>query len=1568
MSILASDKIQDYFPQDSQTLNLYNDYISEKSVHFSHWNTLQDKMVRMYDAYEAALATDVPEFSFGTTLTDLESSIGRFKSLATTLSAGSGKQTVGTVFIEDLTSQVETIKTDLAVVIKKLENEDKAEDNVLTKIERLNQELTIKETQKYKFSINLYTQNAPAFKTMEEMFESSTNKKLKLSINKAGGVKNYVETKYETMIQSLQTKIKELDLEFRKKIEQNRDVLLPKLLVEIDVTEQKNEAKYSFVPMYHGFVVKHEGTDYICKRVDIDEYDDVKDSDPEQSLASKLLKTNDSETLRLLVLPRFSFIRNADKSNLFPIVCEEYYLTTFGLMYSEKFSPSPDNGFETRLFFKVCEDLFNKAGQALLNDIQNLEATMKKVSIQINNFKTFYTKQKENLGTEETIKLQYSKDVLAGFGKQVSWENPYYEPITKKYKDYLDEKIEKAKQQINAISELGSLNSSLEGLHDQLNSMVSNANDMIKDFSENGLPKLLTLFTETTNSISSPLDYLSWAGAGDIILSDQAIAKNALKSVSEIMGKSNLPGPKVMSYYEVEGHKEYEVIAKNMIFYAGNFYTTFEDAGTVGTKKDVTAKHSPFVTPATLIPTDNKIDQISLAKEIIYKNLNGPIHLMNLMLSNNDILRFLSADKKEFKERSIQFKNKQNVNDEENKYMLPYNTALDMYGLDKLTGSKSLHISQIFMALQLFMSKSIYNDYRLLISAPPGFGKSNIYYYTLRSLYERFSKNVHTVYVFCTSATVENQYKQCIFSPAFLDLTLNNVNPYEPTFQKFNFNGAADINPNLLENKSILETIKLISKDKGVVGTDGCYGNKNPELESVMTPYYDYIKSFKQIVTDWMKSLFKETIPNSKQKQYKEKVEAILEKSRTEVKEQLEDVFGKVSASFDEKNKLELKHGKNKVLQKLVKIASLDQLKYMLYTPETATIYKLMGIVIDGFVDLYFKICDEDEKYDVLDLIKKEKFKTTELPKLQDVFKSMNKEMEKKKGKGILELNFKTVEDCKAQRDVFEQMTRTRDVEIKKEVSQGFKICFLHYDSCLALPNSEIYKHIQEGVQKDEDGQDSKISLIFDEVDYLFENTNNDSQKTKDIKESLKNLLLENYQFSYVLGLSATIGSGPENMYEVLKGFRKKDLNMELFRNIWNQDDSEDNRKKNVYSLALNYANVGVMHLDNPTLINLLEIPPVFKNIKFDEHTKCTGKNLPGIFCVDTTPKGEDAADFKEADPAGKLKICQDEASINVPGKVIELMLALRSGKFSDPDCNSFNSNISSVIFASSNTFARQMAIAATKGKKFSIQEVKIKNNKPDTPLHYRGDDVEIFYLSELIEYKDETDLYLKEFTTAKCDKKLRMCFVSPFWARGVDFHNCQFVFKVNSPTDIFEDIQLDNPNTGKCINVETSLQMDGRIRRRFSHAKTDALRKVSNCETRCEGVGSYWILPTTPSEVYTLDDAYKMLTTVIDTAEKYHSITQSMTEASPCAAILYQLVVSDDRYLKALQRALIYVGSIEGSNLPSPEQIKIYFAEYKKKSDLIAFRSEDIVVPENIYLNSEQSDILKSLLSFMSA
>lgn len=1568
MSILASDKIQKYFPEDSQTLNLYNDYITGKSSHFSHWNALQDKMVRMYDAYEAALVTDVPEFSFGTTLEDLEKSIGRFQSLAGTLSAGNGKETVGTVFIANLSSQVETIKTDLAEVIEILENKDKKEDNVLTKIKRLNQELTIKETQKYKFSINLYAQNARAFKTMEEMFESSTNKKLKRSILLAGGVKNYVETKYETMIQSLQTKIKELDSEFRKKIEQNRDVLLPKLLVEIDVTEQKNEANYSFVPMYHGFVVKHEGIDYICKRVDIDKYDDKQDSDPEQSLASRLLKTNDSEALRLLVLPRFSFIRNPDMSNLFPIVCEEYYLTTFGLMYSEKFSPSPVNGFKTRLFFKVCTDLFAKAGQSLLDDIGKLDATMQKVSIQIKNFQTFYIKQREDLGSEETIRSNYSADVARSFGQQVNWDNPYYEPIDQENKDYLDILIERAKQQINAISELAALNSLLEGLHDQLFAMVTNANDMIQNFSENGLPYLLTLFNETNKSISTPLAYLKMASAGDNILSDKEISKNALKNVSEIMGNSQLPGPKLMSFYAVKGHEEYEVIAKNMIFYAGNFYTTFGDAGTVGNKKDVT-KHSPLVTPATLIPTDNKIDQISLAREIIYKNLNGPIHLMNLMLSNNDILKFLSADKKEFKERSIQFKNKQNVNDEESTYMLPYNTALDKYGLDKLTGSKSLHISQIFMALQLFMSKSIHNDYRLLISAPPGFGKSNIYYYTLRSLYEKFSNKVHTVYVFCTSATVENQYKQCLFSPAFLDVTLNNINPYDSTFQKFNYNEAADINPNLLENKSILETIKLISKDKGVVGIDGCYGNKTPELESVMIPYYDYINSFKNKVTVWMKSLFDETLPDHKNKQYQEKVKRILENCRKSVTVKLIAVFGRVSSSFSETNKLELKRGKNKALQKLVKIASLDQLKYMLYNVDTATIYKNIELVIHGFVDLYFKICDEDENYDILDLIKTETF-TTELSTLKVVFESMNKVMETKKGKSIIKLQFESVEDCKAQRDVFEQMTRIKDVEITKEVSQGFKICFLHYDSCLALPKSEVYKHIQEGVQKDEDGQDSKISLIFDEVDYLFEKTDNDSQKTKDIKESLKNLLLESYQFSYVLGLSATIGSGPENMHEVLKGFRKKDLNMELFRKIWDQHDSEDNRKNNVYSLALNYANVGVMHLDNPTLINLLGIPPVFNNIKFDEHTKCTGKKLPGIFCVDTTPKAkDDAEDFAEADPAGKLKICQNEASINVPGKVIELMLALRSGKFSDPGCKSFDSSISSVIFASSNTFARQMAIAATEGEKFSlIKEVKIKNNKPDTPLHYRRDDVEIFYLSELIEYKDDSDFLLKEFTTAKCDTKLRMCFVSPFWARGVDFHNCQFVFKVNSPTDIFEDIELNNPNTGKCINVETSLQMDGRIRRRFSHAKTDALHLASKCETRCKGVGSYWILPTTPSEVYNLDDAYKMLTTVIETAENYHSITQSMTEASPCAAILYQLVVSDDRYLKALQRALVYVGGIEGSNLPSAEQIGIYFAEYKKKSDLIAFRSEDIVVPENIYLNSEQSDILKSLLSFMSA
>ena len=463
----------------------------------------------------------------------------------------------------------------------------------------------------------------------------------------------------------------------------------------------------------------------------------------------------------------------------------------------------------------------------------------------------------------------------------------------------------------------------------------------------------------------------------------------------------------------------------------------------------------------------------------------------------------------------------------------------------------------------------------------------------------------------------------------------------------------------------------------------------------------------------------------------------------------------------------------------------------------------------------------------------------------------------------------------------------------------------------------------------------------MDECDMLLEN---DQNLTK----------LRNYiqvtPIAQVLGLTATIGSTVQRMHLLNNIFSQRQVSeAEILKLMKSKDTNE------IMNFAFYAANTANLFIDDK-MLDISKIPVTLSEKNKELCEICGASSTPKELCL--------KPNSVEIDETSKQQILcyQAKEDTNVQKALIEKILHVLDLRITKNCTNKDDQNIpiNALVFSKKAYRAKELydqffnynndvedkSKSGLVYKPFDVDPIPGATSSENIQCEYshtpnfagKGFELQIFFLSS-----DQTEAPRKKFLMDKfennfaCDDKIKIniAFMSEEFARGNDFNNSLFVFKDFEPSNK--------------LSSEISIQIDGRIKRRFSHAK---MCKPVN--KNCDGVMFFFMFEAT-------QDATELIS-VVNEITVYNAIIDELGKNS-LGTLLYLIFYDKENNKDEIEKFLV----------------NLFKTGYWKSRELAQsiFNLFEMTIPpanrnetslQNIHLNSEQSDILKSLLSFMSA
>lgn len=839
--------------------------------------------------------------------------------------------------------------------------------------------------------------------------------------------------------------------------------------------------------------------------------------------------------------------------------------------------------------------------------------------------------------------------------------------------------------------------------------------------------------------------------------------------------------------------------------------------------------------------------------------------------------------------------------------------------LDNKTTSK-LSISQIVMGLSLFGQ----NNGRLLLSAPPGFGKSNIYYYALRGLYQMYSETKYTILVICDPANIKTQYNNLFLSPSWLDMTLSRYKDKK--------------DGDLLKPGPFSERIRLISSDAGIPASkddNKIVGDReetnDPEKIKIKNWVQEFDRLFSLSKIDCVNFFLKDImIPIRKASKNFADYE-------TKLKQTFEETFNKytqltLNKLYDNKKKLSLENLRAMIggmqvfkgwISRKINIPSQTGLPTILLAfyalclalHENAPVsvsdfgeHKAMMYLVDEVYNgakanhmiFVSQVFDKENSNKLLALMRQE-FNFT-----PDMSKDSQKD---------------AIQNSLSQKRKYERDLRITDTKVKGMIESAFNILFISYNSQLLQEKSELIKHI-----KDTKGKD--MSIFLDEVD-----------KTQENKPFWDGLLKDPNMFDKVFGLSATIGTNINDMMNLTQYFKKgSDESTEDFKLAFSGDGASFEK------IGLSTHNICTLDVQ-PNLKAQLKMPKRLEGLEY--FSECARTEPVSCFNVEKDDnyirdKKENA--FEDFVFSGVKKVKE----------IVEKYASTVQEDCKDKD------NIICLIFTSTDDLANlmyeKMVTRTNTTETFSELTQTIANNTQNQPQASYNNTHRNYYISGTEKGNEFSSndhnntgfstiqTFIKHCQEACFEKKQKQTFyifLPKEYARGNDFDNCQFVFKIN-----------DYRHKVSAITSNESIQIDGRIERRNSHENM--------CKKECSGIIQLWLHPQNQD----IED----LILVIQETAMYKVAVQHFSYVNPASAVIYHYLKDYSKVEKYKRLAIENNKSLEekANTLLRDNDEEDGDDVFEDAVDMQINRNETNL--QNIHLNSEQSDILKSLLSFMSA
>lgn len=1520
--------LKSYTEDVAKTLNTFLQYDNERNTVDSMdlYNLLERKLVDIYDAVESAYKVDIEYIDLKDTMNELALNIGHIKALKTEDLRGDSLATLSfDIYIRDLTQifdELTRINEEISDNVRSLASVTNAfiSNDIRKDIKYMVFAIYLKPSGE---TLNNYTLVS---EQMKEFYKADRNLKRTLQSESSNLIKD-LYTKIEKDLKSGIGGLAARDLlkTAYKEDDDGYEPLLVTLNIEEPLINDKALARrvHSLVPFYTGFDVTYEDKVYSCKRVDVDgtksrmsQYDHI------------LTQLHSNVSWR----SEHQYTDNKE----FPCFCEAYSKSLFSKTSILK---NVDDFKYMKVSKKVCDE-----SASIIDSITTVESKIRKMSVELAlGVKSIEDKRKRvsrktsesKLSVERLIKdlnsqhkfvigdnLEKSNAALEAFFEMIEGKDDSKEEIRVAMSMYF--------KNVDLFLQVDHIFEQVQLVYSKSQNSLLAISEQLDKYNKHGLPLLIKTYKEYKTFQEQRKSALSAAKRNGIDL----LEGENLTDITETLGNiynlvlSNelISGPLPLIKWKKNDSSYYVFTDKKTIMYEGEFFKSVNELSNIG-HIAFGDEPGPSVIPQKMDGPKNHID---FMRQIISMKLENPIQFVNLLLKGDSIGKYIDDTGTAFKHRRIQYRSKVS-GEEEGAAELEYDDARSRYGLHDLQSSKKLHFSQILMPLQLFLSKSKMGDNRLLLSAPPGFGKSNMYYYVLRGLYDAYIDVRHTVFVFCDQSNISKQYKQLLMSPAFLDMTLHKIeDKLEGKELNFNYANGDSIDVDKLKTlSSSLQNIMLIAKDAGTEAEEGntFYGDADPIYISggvdIFEPYKYAVDVLKENIESAIIKLTEDNrntpFPSKKaSKKARDDIKTENQKKEKIWKETIIQIF---DVSFERERAL-----KKATFNAEISTASLEILLKTLQTALKNTtqgtflkdkiseiVGRCMKLLFSDSDTIVRKILDGYNQNEYLkDVVKG--FPANMKRALEEINATM-KEKNADFNDQLMNLEDDKIQKYLSEKISLEQRTRRSDADLVKMIGNSFKICFVSYESALINKKSKIVKYIKEN--------SDHVSLIFDECDKIFDKNANEKETV------LKELLMDpKTKYSNILGLSATIGTDEEQMRELTSVFEKKE-SADIVPNMWTSED----KKSFSHIFGLQYANIGVMHIDNKSekLLTELTIPKNMTLSTAFEENKC--KHIQEKFadlandvvCFDVFEKQE-SSDGEEEDEGDNVS---GRIALDACRTVHKIMKKYEDGSLVE-DCK--NNNSSSLVFASDEEFANDMIEHFKSELKMDgKQSREVKQARQTQPLWYRkdvetGKEMHLFFFTRDTfgqEYQEINEFYQREFASRanrtswdsltstiqeelaymfgsegeareyfdkeQCSNVMKIAFVGPHFKRGVDFNNCQFVFKINAPNSTY-------------FTPEDSIQIDGRIKRRNSH-----INACNTSDANCAGVKTFWLYPVLKpiTDFDKIEEDLNNLKSLIESTQTYDNIIKYLTEVSPSAVMIYHLM-KETQEVNTFKQAMI--------------------------------------------------------------
>lgn len=1005
-----------------------------------------------------------------------------------------------------------------------------------------------------------------------------------------------------------------------------------------------------------------------------------------------------------------------------------------------------------------------------------------------------------------------------------------------------------------------------------------------------------------------------------------------------------LPLELEQSYFFMKGQGNGIIFSEGKLYSVLSSYqelpNTFRIKSKEGANFTIEENEQTYERPYVFHITSNKrVNYIELLTEFICLYAHDKIVLLQLLLDTKNLEKFVYQDSERiwFNEPVITLKDNvkkryTDVISDEKLNKAPYKEVVGR-----------LDPSQVLLPCQLFASQSWMRDNRLLLSAQAGFGKSNMYYYVLRGLYEMIhsSNNIEhrndTVFVLNKSVNIKKQFTDCFFSPSFLDLTLNDKEIKDINMENMTMENVGS---------SLMENILLL--DSGYTtknGTDDIlYGCTKPHTKGsadagqLKNKMDDALDEFK---TDFVENVLK--IPSLLEfdtyDEMKENCQVFLKMfirvdkncinlpmTPAELETKVNDLTIKKFCSqvqcYMSKEKIEFEQPRSEKIYE--KLSNGDKVKIQMKLITTflykwsntsskewlkANLYGLNEknfenerynnrIYLQSDENVLFELCEyskfqeqnwnDKSKLDIMlegetpndnhlkfrrmyykiETIFKDSFKKyiRNMCKIYqeyeiETLKEGEGDAKKKEVEGDFEdivkkyLEFK--QDGDEMKNYKELLNKIKIKLNKTLLSNSYsdtvhdinnlrgKIVFLHYDSKF-FESARFVKYLETNHEY--------CSLICDEIDDCF----TDNEKSPFITQRYEGLNIFDLKWRYVLGLSATLGEDEESMFNLTRyfkhsnSFEKSDVD-----NLWN---ATDERITKTSLFALKKVNVSVFNT-TPQIYPKLNIPlPRVNDEKIKEILKHEGF------------KKQDSERFY---PVACFETKEETVYFDLFKKVQNVIKSYMES--SDCEKDYFDSNhVGCIIFCNSKKSAKALfQNVKTNSERLNLGVLQtdgisktLEGRAKDVdniPYLYLNNKYELYHITgKDNEFSFENGKLFDKFTSKCGGKKIeRYVFLGPEYARGTNFKNTMFVFKFD------DNFNFSDEKIFPSISMTDSIQMDGRIERRFAH---DGLCKKS-ANMKCPGILQVWLFA-----LYEKDDKFnkmntKKLMTKIEDIDNYRDM-----------------------------------------------------------------------------------------------